>query len=275
MYRNIWQQNQQSVCSITFLSENGFRIASISGFKIDHYLVTDDFVCSLLKPDSVEIRFMKEDGCSERTCRKMKFRDFQRRMVSPCRHEQKRFAVLDLDVKEFRDIPSLKLSRKVGFEIGHPVALLGYQLEQDNLVLKKGIISSYYRHKDGTNYIQIDCNLSQGNSGSPVIDTEKNEVIGMVGFFLASMTKTYRGLIDIINQNLELLEEIRGRINFFDFDPVQILMTSQSQMKYLLKLLYKRVNFSQGFALEANRIRDFFVENTGETRKEPGSASRS
>ena len=138
----------------------------------------------------------------------------------------------------------------MNFEIGHPIAVLGFQLEQSNLAIKEGIISSLYQEPGGLKYMQVDCSIKQGNAGSPLIDTETMEVIGVIGHRLAFIAKAYQEMMRIINNNLKLLRDAEGKFNFNEIDPIQVLIANQNQIKRLATEYYKSANMMVGYAVD-------------------------
>ncbi len=58
-------------------------------------------------------------------------------------------------------------------------SLLGFPFEGDNLSIAQGIISSQFVKASG-NYIQLDANVNQGNSGGRLISLETGKVIGII-----------------------------------------------------------------------------------------------
>jgi hypothetical protein len=260
MYRKVWDNCQSSVCSIHFLSRSGTRITTFTGFKANNFLITDAVINKFALPSEVMIRFTRTDGCTELASKILTYADFKARIISKKWANHPGYAIINLDFDEFRDIPSLKCSKKIDFQIGHPIAVLGYQLEQDNLAIKSGIISSFYREVDGLNYIQVDCSITQGNTGSPLIDAETLEVIGVIGHRLAFIARAYKDMMRIINHNLKILKEAEGKLNLNDIDPVQVLIVNQNQIKHLVNEFFKSVNLRVGFAVELCSLIDLFAE---------------
>jgi len=256
MYRNVWKECHPSVCSITFQSNSGTRITSFTGFKVKDYLITDNILDKFSEPAEVLIRFTDEDGFSEAASIRISYAELKESIVVPVSGKDPGYLILKCDCREFESIPSLTCSRKFRFEIGHPVAVLGYQLEQDNLSLKSGIISSYFRNSDDNNYIQIDCSIRQGNAGSPVIDVESLEVIGVIGHRLAYITRSYQEMMRIINNNLKILKDAEGKFSFDEIDPVQVLMANQSQIKHIATEIFKSTNMRVGHATELCSLMD-------------------
>jgi hypothetical protein len=256
MYRTVWENCKSSVCAIDFLSKAGTKITTFTAFKAKSYLVTDDFIDKLAKPEEVYLRFT-EDGFSQVLSLRMPFKDFLARKVKSNERTSPGFVLFDIDLPEFREIPSLKCSKKVNHKIGQPIAVLGYQLEQENLAIKSGIISSLIRTANGINTIQVDCTIQQGNAGSPLIDAESLEVIGVIGHQLASVARAYRELMSIMNANLKVLKEAEGKINMEDIDPIQVLIVNQNQIKHMATAFFKSANMHVGYASELCNLADY------------------
>jgi hypothetical protein len=256
MYRTVWENCKASVCAIDFLSKAGTKIITCTGFKVTGYLVTDDVIDKFAKPAEVVLRFT-EDGLTQTLILRMSFKDFLDRKVKTNGRLNPGFVLFDLDLKEFRDIPALKCSKKVNHRIGQPIAVLGYQLEQENLAIKSGIISSLIKSTNGFNTIQVDCTIKQGNAGSPLIDAESLEVIGVIGHRLASLARSYKELMRIMNTNLKVLKEAEGKINMEDIDPIQVLIVNQNQIKHMATEFFKTANMRVGYATELCNLADF------------------
>jgi hypothetical protein len=256
MYRTVWENCKSSVCAIDFLSKAGTKITTCTGFKVTGYLVTDDVIDKFAKPAEVVLRFT-EDGLRQTLSLRMSFRDFMERKVKTNVRLNPGFVLFDIDLKEFKDIPALKCSKKVNHRIGQPIAVLGYQLEQENLAIKSGIISSLLKPTNGINTIQVDCTIKQGNAGSPLIDAENHEVIGVIGHRLASIARSYQELMRIMNTNLKVLKEAEGKINMEDIDPIQVLIVNQNQIKHMATEFFKIANMRVGYASELCNLADY------------------
>lgn len=256
MYRTVWENCKASVCAIDFLSKAGTKITTFTGFKVTGYLVTDDVIDKFAKPAEVVLRFT-EDGLNQTLSLRMSFKDFLSRKVKSNGRLNPGFVLFDLDLKEFKNIPPLKCSKKVNHRIGQPIAVLGYQLERENLAIKSGIISSLLKPSNGFNTIQVDCTIKQGNAGSPLIDAESLEVIGVIGHRLASLARSYQELMRIMNSNLKVLKEAEGKINMEDIDPIQVLIVNQNQIKHMATEFFKTTNMRVGYASELCHLADY------------------
>ena len=256
MYRTVWENCKASVCAIVFLSKAGTKITTFTGFKVLGYLVTDDVIDKFAKPAEVVLRFT-EEGVNQTLSFRMPFKEFLNRKVITNGRHNPGFVLFDIDIKEFKDIPALKCSKKVNHRIGQPIAVLGYQLEQENLAIKSGIISSLLKPSNGFNTIQVDCTIKQGNAGSPLIDAENHEVIGVISHRLASIARSYQELMRIMNANLKVLKEAEGKINMEDIDPIQVLIVNQNQIKHMATEFFKTANMRIGNATELCNLADY------------------
>jgi S1-C subfamily serine protease len=257
MYRKIWSHCQKAVCAVNFYSAKGIRFDSVTGFKYGKYLLTDEMVYKIDKASEVQIAFMDADGVGIKASVKITDKDFRMRMVKGIRDSYPGFALIDIDFPQFDDIPSLKLSNSNQVSVASPIAIIGHQMEHNNMAIKTGIVSSFLK-QNGHKYIQFDAAIDRGNSGSPLINVETGEVIGIVGHRLASVNNGYKQIIDIINKNMTILKEAEGKINFNDIDPIQVLIANQNQMKRLAQEFFKTASLNYGLAVDINEVSEYF-----------------
>ncbi len=262
MYRTVWKNCQSSVCQLNFYSSAGIKLISMSGFKMnDHFLITDDYILKIYKASEVCIRFLKNDGYTENASVRISMSELKQRIIRNIDDNTKSpFAAINIDFDEFKDIPSLKFKKSNSVDIGQPVAVLGYQLEQDNLAIKQGIVSSAFIDNSGLKHFQVDASIKQGNSGSPLINAETGEVIGIIGHKLATITQSHKRMKQIINNNLAILKKSQGKFNVEDIDPIQVLIANQNQIKHISNEIYKTANMSIGYALDIKYVHDLFEE---------------
>lgn len=257
MYRKVWTKCHGAVCTINFYSAKGIRFDSVSGFKYGRYLITDDQVYKMDRAAEVQIAFLEDDGLTVKASVRITEKDFKLRMVKGIRESYPGFALIDIDFPQFDTIPSLKLSSKVTSSIGSPIAVIGHQMEHNNIAIKTGIVSSFFK-QGGQKYIQFDASLDRGNSGSPLIELETGEVIGIVGHRLANLLEGYKQMMQVINNNLTLLKDTEGKIQFNDIDPIQVLIANQNQIKRLAQEFFKTASIMYGFALDINQVSEYF-----------------
>lgn len=260
MYRTVWNNCYRSVCQISFYSAAGIKLTSMTGFKAnDNFLVTDDYLYKINNAAEVKICFMDLDGYTENVAVKVTMQEFKKRVIKGIEKDDLPFATINIDFKEFDNIPSLKLNLKSDAVIGQPVAVMGYQLEKDNLSVKTGIVSSMFE-TDGFKHYQVDSSIKQGNSGSPLINAETCEVIGVIGHKLASITQSHKRMKQIINNNLAILKKSQGKFNVEEIDPIQVLIANQNQIKHITNEIYKSATMSFGYALNISYVKDLFEE---------------
>lgn len=260
MYRKVWNNCQHSVCQISFYTSAGIKVLSMTGFKAnEHFLITDDYLYKVKNASKVMLRFVESDGYTERASIKLPMKDFRRRIFGNYEGANLPFAVINIDFEEFSKIPSLQFNIGKKVSIGQPIAVIGYQLEKDNLSIKTGIVSSMLE-TDGFKHYQVDSSLKQGNSGSPLIDAETNEVIGIIGHKLATITQSHKRMKQIINNNLAILKKSQGKFNVEEIDPIQVLIANQNQIKHITNEIYKTATMSSGYALDISYVQDLFEE---------------
>jgi len=257
MYRKIWKECHSSVCSISFLSKAGTRMTSLTGFRFRDYLITNELITRFDRPEKVYLKFSREDGYTERAGKMLTYKAFQERIYRMGDKQVPGYIILRLDDKEFKDIPSLKCGRKINNDIGQLIAIVGHYGEYGNLAVKGGIISSFITKHDGLSYIQVDSTIQLGNAGSPVIEMDNMEVIGVLGQHLNSATRSYQKIMSVFNQNLAILNEGVGKFNFDDVDPIQALIANQIQIKHIVKEYFRVSEMRVGFAVELCNLIDY------------------
>lgn len=262
MYRTVWKNCQSAVCQLNFYSSAGIKLISMTGFKVnDHFLITDDYIFRIYKASEVCIRFLKNDGFTEKASVRLSMSELKQRIIRNIDDKVKSpFAAINIDFDEFKKIQSLKFKKSGDVNIGQPVAVLGYQLDQDNLAIKQGIVSSAFLDNNGLKHFQVDASIKQGNSGSPLINAETGEVIGIIGHKLATITQSHKRMKQIINNNLAILKKSQGKFNVEDIDPIQVLIANQNQIKHISNEIYKTANMSIGYALDIKYVHDLFEE---------------
>jgi len=262
MYRTVWKNCQSSVCLINFYSTAGIKFVSMTGFKANgNFLITDEyFFKSYKKSSEIEISFFKSDSTTVTVSKRISVEDLKSRIIKNIDNETASFAVINIDFEEFKNVESLKLSTNKEIEIGQPIATLGFQLDKSNLCVKSGIVSSSFESENGLNYIQVDSSIKQGNSGSPLINAETCEVVGIIGHKLATITQSHKRMKQIINNNLAILKKSQGIFNVEEIDPVQVLIANQNQIKHITNEIYKTATMSIGYALNISYVHDLFEE---------------
>lgn len=110
------------------------------------------------------------------------------------------------DFNDNKFLPPLILGNSDKTEVGTDVYFLGFpyagQLVNDGfgltLVLNKGVVSNIkndgLRNNHPKNFIIVDAVSNPGNSGSPLIDTDSNKVIGVMSIAFRMQSKTQPNL---------------------------------------------------------------------------------
>lgn len=265
MYRQIWRHSHASVARISFFTQDKINVLSLTGFKSRDYLITDDYVRMISHYDHLEIKFVDQDGVTPRASKVLTKSEFERRMVVGLSDKFQDIVLVNIDFEVFRSIPNLELREDDQPEIGAPVAAIGYKLNQSNMSIKQGMISSYYM-AGGIKYLQLDMTIKQGNAGSPVVSADTGHLIGIIGHRLSEVSQSYKKLKDILNSNIQLLKRYQGRYNLQDIDPVQVLIANQNQVKYIAKEIYRVTTMGVGYALPSRHILGFLKENVIEEK---------
>jgi hypothetical protein len=264
MYKNIWDSCYQAVCSINFYSENGIKTSAITGFRIQNYLVTDEFIYEMKRIHEVVIQFVEKDGFTFSHSIKMSAAELNERISRVAEYENEGYALIHLDNLEIDNIPSLTPECSENINVGQSVAILGFHGDQENMSLKCGMVSSFIKMENGKRYIQFDAAIKQGNSGSPIIDIHTRNVIGVVGYRLSAFTRSYEAFKNIIDENLRLLKKSEGKMNIMDIDPIQVLIANQNQLKQMSREFYRTAMMNYGFAHEIYSLKGYLdsSENT-------------
>ena len=259
MYRKLWKKSHSAVALINFYSEHSIKTISFTGFKTGNYLITDNCLHKISNYKTVEIKFVQDDGNNVLARIHLSKQEFLENIIQNS-DELKGICVIKINFEEFKDIPSLELDDKGDFGIGDPIVSLGYEKSQKNLSMNPGIISSIYQNK-GERYIQFDATVKQGYAGSPLINAETGKVVGVVGYRLTEITEAHKKLENLINNNLHILKKYQGRHNIDDIDPIQVLIASQNQIKYIAREIYNTTNTRLGYALPIKEVIHFFKKN--------------
>ncbi len=259
MYRKLWNNSHAAVALINFYSEHSIKTISFTGFKTGNYLITDNCLHKISNYKTVEIKFVQDDGNSVLARVQLSKKEFLKNIIQNS-DELKGICIIKINFEEFSNIPSLVLDDKGEFGIGDSIVSLGYEKSQKNLSMNPGIISSIYQNK-GERYIQFDATVKQGYAGSPLINAETGKVVGVVGYRLTEITEAHKNLENLINNNLNILKKYQGRHNIDDIDPIQVLIASQNQIKYIAREIYNTTNTRLGYALPIKEVIHFFKKN--------------
>ena len=254
--RELWQQIQSSVFSLTFENAEG-RISSGSGFKVGDYLVTNNHVIQVPDATRVVIRGVQQDGHTTSMNISYDCTHFRTFLVDGDPEASWDYAILRIPDPAFLALPSLQIEQENAAMIGAKIAIFGYQFEQPQLSMHVGYISSQFV-KVGVNYIQLDSSVNNGNSGGPLIDESTGRVIGIVTRKATGLTQQFDELLRGFRQNIgELLQlQQRGQRGLIGgLDPVQTALVIQSQMEQIAREIGRSANVGIGYAYHIRRVR--------------------
>lgn len=252
MYKKLWKRTHQAVCRISFYDSNQISLASCTGFKTGDYIVSDEMVLNNHRAWEAELLFVGADSCTPAKRLRIPISEFRKRIVPRPKSMYNHLVLMKADYPALSEIRGLSLSGEQP-QPGQSVAVLGYQLEHSNLSIKQGILSSICL-QHGRPYLQFEVSVKQGNSGAPLIHAESGEVIGVVGYRLAELSRTYGRIRDVVDENVEVLETALDKWKIEDIDPVQVLIANQKLIKHFAKDIYKSANVRIGFAAPASEI---------------------
>jgi hypothetical protein len=207
--------------------------------------------------DAVQIRFFGEDGMTEYAYIKLRYSDLLKLLPEKSEFDQLGIAIIPADFPEFAKVPSLLLCRGCELKIGISIAVIGFQFEHGNMALKPGSISSHYTNSKGLSFLQYDGTVKPGSSGAPLLDVNTGCVLGVVMNKEMGFVKSYKELIDIIDNNLKILKDQEGKSNFFDVDMAQVMSANQNQIKHILKEFFLNATVKVGFALEIGHVLEY------------------
>jgi len=262
MFSQVWNSCHASICHLNFLNERGASVDSLTGFKVNNFLVTCQQAFYVEKTQKVEITFVGVDANTPSATLKIPYAEFIKEHRIGVFNNNGHYAVFNIDLPEFESIPGLKLSEDHSFSIGSQVAVLAFNGGCSNLSLTTGTISSLKTNSQGIHFIQFDGNTYFGNSGAPLIDPKTKQVIGIVSRRTTPAACAYKQLMNIISSNIDELKGVESKVKFGEIDPIQVLIANQNQLKHLATNIYKHSVSSNSQAVTLDRIISFFYENT-------------
>jgi V8-like Glu-specific endopeptidase len=269
MYSNVWKSCHASICQLNFLNERGVSVDSLTGFKVNNFLVTCQHAFCVEKAHKVEITFVDSDANTIKASMRIPYAELTKELRIGASNNCGHYAVFNIGLPEFENIPSLTLSEQRNFVIGSQVASLSFTYGYSNLSLKTGVISSAYVNKEGIRFIQFDGQVCYGNSGAPLINPDTLEVIGIVTRRNTPAARAYNQLMEITTSNLSELRKVESSVKFGDIDPIQVLIANQNQLKHLANIIYKHSSNSDSHAVMLDCIISFFNHNVVTQQETP------
>jgi len=252
---SLWSKASKSISSITFYDNQNVYLGSGSGFIIEGKLVTNNHVFKTPRAAAyVTVTFVKEDGFTVYAFKRFDLAEFNQRLLAGDDEANWDYAILRMDDAEFKSIPSLILAENQEIKIGQQIAFMGFHFDKSNLALHEGIISSQF-HRGTVKYIQLDASVNHGNSGCPLFDLDKGEVIGIITRKQTGLSEQFDKLMESFERNAAVLTQPRQAvIKIGGIDPVQILGITQLQMKDISKEIKRSANVGIGYAYQLDRI---------------------
>ena len=250
----LWQRLHPSIISLTFLSTVGDRITSGSGFKMGGYLITNNHVIQVPSARRVILRTVGPDGfvsAFEADFGRLAFRDMLRSGQGESSWD---YAVMAVDHPIFAQIPDLEAKQENDVAIGSEACFLGFQFEQTNLAIHRGLVSSTFV-KAGVRYVQIDGSVNHGNSGGPLIDTADGKVLGIVTRKATGLTKDFENLDKMLQSNIKLLNQSAGGVLLNGFDPIAATRMIQEQIRVISRNIGRSANVGIGYAYHISEVR--------------------
>jgi hypothetical protein len=258
LYKSIWRKYCKSVCSIRFINSNDIEVLAVTGFKSGNYIFTSDLVNKPHNYEIAEIQFVADNGFTPTASARLTQHDFSDVLITSYDEEITGFAMISTTDMEFERIPSLPLANSGSIGIGQPVAVMGFQYDNPNLTIKSGILSTFVFHNE-IRYLQFDGSVFWGNSGSPLVDLETQEVLGIIGYKLDLKNKAYEQMVEIIKSNIKMLEKAQGEIDIKGVDPIQVLIAWQKQIKQLSNEIYKSSGNGIGIAIDIQKVKQLLT----------------
>jgi len=251
----LWQRLYPSIISLTFLNTARERISSGSGFKMGGYLITNNHVIQVPSARHVILRTVGLDGSTTAFEADYGHLNFKTMLKSGQEASSWDYAIIALDDPLFAQIPDLEAKEDDTVEIGSEACFLGFQFEQTNLAIHRGLLSSSY-FKAGVRYIQIDGSVNNGNSGGPLINIADGKVIGLVTRKATGLMKDFDDLDKVLQSNIELLNKSSGGVVLISgIDPIAATRAIQEQIRIVARNIGRSANVGIGYAYHISEVR--------------------
>ena len=252
--QKLWERTHPSVVSLTFLNTAGERLTSGTGFKAAGHLITNNHVFQAPSARQIIVRTVGIDGSTrafEASFGHLHFRSMLRSGQEEARWD---YAVLAIDHPDFASIPDLQLKDDDEFSIGSEVSFLGFQFEQSNLAIHRGLIASAFI-KAGVRYIQVDGSVNHGNSGGPLIDAADGKVLGIVTRKATGLTEEFQALDAVLENNIRMLNQKAGDVFLSGIDPIATTRAVQEQLRIIARNIGRSANVGIGYAYHISEVR--------------------
>lgn len=259
-YKHLWSKSHGSVCTLEFFNDNGIKVQNLVGFKINKLLITDVKFFEISAETTIRITFYKENGSEINKQSEIPYLILFQKLHKGIIPNVHPIVAFNFDIDYFEDIPSLKLAEDLDAMPGVQVALIANNSNAQGLQLSPGMITASCIKKFGRVYKQTNTVVNLESFGSPLINAETNEVIGIVN--MDGLNKQYdiEYITDLTNQNIQTLNSMtfEDPEDFIDIKETFIAM--QNQVKYLAKMIIKYSDHGKVNILNAKYISDFIEE---------------
>lgn len=141
---------------------------------------------------------------------------FQRYLKTGSDENNRDYAILNVPELQNKGLYNFFLASHKANDIFDEILILGFPLEHQNLVCRRGVISSFYS-RNGIDIIQLDASVNASNSGGPLVDLKTGNVIGIV-------TRKRTGLTKIFDENIKSAENMQGGVVIGGIDPCHALI---------------------------------------------------
>ena len=243
------------VFHLVLLDNRDKRLASGTAFRSYDYLITNYH--NLTGPIDARMWIRREGQNDPSKGLVLSMADLRQRVKSASSETQFDFAILE--VPELFDSDKISYDFKMvepkNHRIGQEISFLGYPLEHMNLTCHRGIISSFY-DSGPTSIIQLDASVNPSNSGGPLFDPVTGKVLGIITRKATGLTNMFSQLRQSIDQNINLLTNIRGMIQMGAVDLGAALVNSQNQIKVTLNEIERQANVGIGYAFSVKHLLD-------------------
>ncbi len=264
MYKTVWDEIHKSVCQISFFDSNKIRISSLTGFKFMDYIVTDEIVLKVQNAFEAELRFVDKNSFTAAKILRIPMSEFRKKILPRPKSLYNHIVLIKCELDCFREIPGLNLS-SASVEIGQPIAILGFQEDHNNLVMKPGILSSV-NNIHGRSYLKSEVTIKRSYRGAPLVNSETCEVIGIVQYKAGEFSKTYNSIKNVVDENVEILESALNKWSIDDIDPVQVLIANQKLVKHFAREIYNSACVPAGSATPVSEILKYCDSNNNEVK---------
>ncbi|MDP1771923.1 MAG: serine protease [Methylobacter sp.] len=231
------------------------KVGSGTGFILDGYLVTNNHVIQTPQDTHFLLRFYDSDPSNLSDGLLYKNSDFMSFLKTGSEENAYDFAVFEIPKLRARESNHLKFGNPDAMCQGDDIVFLGYPLEHNNLVVHKGIISSFFKSGYAeTEMIQIDASVNQSNSGGPLLDPSTGNVIGIISRKATGLSKVFEELNEVFDKNIKAMEGAKSMMSLGGLDPVEALTAGQNQMKTLCKEIQRSANVGIGYAISIKHL---------------------